>query len=389
MKTTQHPCSVCGRALSAPIFKSRGARSLTSHGQTVEARTVVRMCTTCGHVETDAVLDAAAYYAADYDIFSSDQDADLMIDAGGGTLLRTTEHQTATLLERIDLPRVARVLDYGAAKGLLLRRLLAARPDLVAHAFDVTDRWKKDWASFADAERLATFEVPTAWDGTMDLVCSSFSLEHCDDLRGAIHRIAELLRQGGTLMGWVPNAYTNGGDLLVVDHRHHFSRTSLRRLLAGAGLEVVRIDDGAHAGAWLFQARKPVGDRATLPAPDLEAVVAENAAARNIATRFSRFIAEGERLARELGDRPFAIYGAGFYGALLAGAVPSVENLACFVDRDPHRQRNPVMGRPVVAPEALPADVSRVLVGLNPAIAREAIASVSAWEGRQTEFLYP
>ena len=74
------------------------------------------------------------------------------------------------------------------------------------------------------------------------------------------------------------------------------------------------------------------------------------------------------------GQAAVAIYGSGFYGAWIASTLDRLEPLRCFLDRSPFQQGKTVFDRPVLAPEALPADVSTVFVGLNPKIARAVMA---------------
>ena len=83
-----------------------------------------------------------------------------------------------------------------------------------------------------------------------------------------------------------------------------------------------------------------------------------------------------------------AIYGAGFYGNLIASILRQFGRVRCFVDQNRFLQGNVINGRPILAPENLPGDVTHVFVGLNPRIAQSTIRALECWHGRRLEFLF-
>lgn len=46
------------------------------------------------------------------------------------------------------------------------------------------------------------------------------------------------------------------------------------------------------------------------------------------------------------------------------------------------------MSKPIVAPQDIPDEVSHVLVGLNPVIAKSVIGQIEQWQGKSLEFFY-
>jgi 2-polyprenyl-3-methyl-5-hydroxy-6-metoxy-1,4-benzoquinol methylase len=90
--------------------------------------------------------------------------------------------------------------------------------------------------SIAEVSNLAPFDCITLWH----------SLEHLRDPMGSIAEIKKLMKEEGVLLIAVPDAAGlqatwSGSDWLHLDvprHLHHFSRTSLMRLLEQNGMHV-------------------------------------------------------------------------------------------------------------------------------------------------------
>lgn len=69
-----------------------------------------------------------------------------------------------------------------------------------------------------------------------DTIVSLETIEHLDDPRAFLAHVLKLLRPGGIFIGSAPTTLTTDVN---PHHRHDFTRSSLRRLLCGFGLEEV------------------------------------------------------------------------------------------------------------------------------------------------------
>jgi len=86
-----------------------------------------------------------------------------------------------------------------------------------------------------------------------DLVLAMHVVEHDDDPRALVQRIAALAKPGGTLVIEVPNIdcvwapiFGRAWDAWYIPyHRIHFSRASIRWTVKAAGLEIVREIDAS------------------------------------------------------------------------------------------------------------------------------------------------
>lgn len=376
-------CNICSAPLGPPGYRSARPVSVTSLCEVLAGHTEVFHCLSCKHVQTTPLPDLAAYYDKTYQILVGSEDEDQLYTVTNGRRVFRTEHQVETLLRLVEVPQDARVLDFGCAKASTLKALGLRRGDIQPYVFDVSEMYRGFWEKFVPAENQATYQPKIEWNGRFDLVTSFFALEHVAEPRTVLAQAASLLRPGGVFYGIVPNIFTNIADFVVADHVNHFTAPSLRRLCAAAGLVLDKIEDEAHTGAWVFVARKGVSVAPAAPDDGLALRVSE-------LTAYWRDFGNGVR-AFEQAHRSgaAAIYGAGFYGTFIATQLERLEALACFLDQNPHRQKQTLLGKPILPPERVSADVRAVYVGLNPAHARATIQSMTALPPERYAFFYP
>jgi hypothetical protein len=375
-------CNVCGSGLGEPVYKSRSGQVLTSLCELRQGTKQVWLCSECTHLRGNPLEGSEQYYANEYRILLAEDDEDQIYESQHDRIVYRTQHQVETLLRKLALPQGAALLDYGCAKASTPRQLLALRPDLNVHLFDVSEMYGEHWNRFVPRERQAVHQTPSRWQGYFDVATSFFALEHVSEPLEMVQRIAALLNEAGVFYGIVPYAFGNVADFVVIDHVNHFTIPSLHRLLNAAGFHSVSIDASAHRGALVFVASKGGAPAAQ---PDVAGTVAE---ARGLAEYW--YALDGRIRAAESrhGAKPASIYGSGFYGAYISSVLNVPENVQCFLDRSPFQQGKSLFGKPILAPELLPEEVQLLYIGLNPAIARKTVTEMHWLRDRRIELVF-
>lgn len=369
-------CRVCGTLLEEPAFSSGRKVALTSMCTQRNQDTVVFCCDRCGHLQTPPLDDLDSYYDDEYHVSTGTTEEDQLYKMVDGKPIYRTEFQAQTLLDKVDVARGARVLDFGAAKGMSSRHLVEKRPDVDAYVFDVTNRYVPYWSEFRDEAHMGTYELPSEWMASFDVIMSFYVLEHVDEPHMYARQAASLLKPGGVFYFIVPNVFNHTSDFVVVDHVNHFSEASLRYLMNTSGFEVVDIDADSHEGAWIVVARRsPVVEEAVNGADKL-------------AQRWNAIYSRVESMSQAVGNHTCAIYGSSFWGTLIATNLDDLSNVRAFIDANPHYQGREYLGLPIVSPEGLDPVVTDILVGLEPLRARAIIESVEAFRGRNLTFHY-
>ncbi len=91
-------------------------------------------------------------------------------------------------------------------------------------------------------------------------------------------------------------------------------------------------------------------------------------------------------LSNEISGKDVAIYGAGFYGSLVAINLGAPAQ--CFLDRNSYLQKHPHMGLPVLSPENCPTSIAAIVVALNPRIAHSIVSGAESWRPKNASIHY-
>jgi 2-polyprenyl-3-methyl-5-hydroxy-6-metoxy-1,4-benzoquinol methylase len=380
-------CALTQKNLQTPIYHSQGDRSITSLSQIYEGATVVYLNEDIGHLQTREIENIETYYDKQYQFFNQSEEDDVLYKVVEGKKIFRQQHQVETLLSKIHFESGIKVLDYGCAKGTVMKRLSAANPNVSPYLFDVSQMYVHLWEKFLPSDHYASYHPKDEWNGTFDIITSFFAFEHTPDPIKELQTIKKLLKPNGIFYCIVPNVFENIGDFIVADHVHHYSEISLRYMFAKAGFQTIDVDSQSHFAAFIVIGKNTSAN--SIPYEISQSSLAvTNHECINIANYWENLQVKIHNFEREVGDRESAIYGAGVYGNFIATCIQNFDNIKCFVDQNPLLHNTKILDRDVFHPNDLPSEITNIYVGINPKISRHVIESITSWQPKKLSFLF-
>ena len=252
-------------------------------------------------------------------------------------------------------PPAARILEIGCATGELAAMV---RKEQTPERYEAIELSPAGAQAAPHLDQLHTRPLGDLIDAGaiapgFDMILMSHVLEHLEDPAAELRAMRHVLGEGGAMFIEVPNLA--GHRHLPIDdnrsHLHFFSSTSLARMLARQGLEVV----AAATDAWL-DARY---------ADSLRVVARPFALPKWATALLSGHPALGD-------DATVVVWGAGSLTDEMLANFFDPARIDYFVDRDPAKQGTVLLGRPVKAPEDIGTTARTVLlnsIDFAPAIA--------------------
>ncbi len=249
----------------------------------------------------------------------------------------------------------ARILEIGCATGELAAMVRAEQAPARYEAIELSPAGEQAAAHLDQLHVRPLGELIAA--GTIepgfDMILMSHVLEHLEDPAAELQAMRHVLGDGGAIFIEVPNL--GGHRKLPIDdnrsHLHFFSATSLARMLANAGLEIVATATDAWLDARYADSLRVVARPFALPSWD------------------AGLLSNHPALAGE--DR-IVVWGAGSLTDEMLANFFDPARIDFFIDRDPAKQGTTLLGRPVKAPADLGTTPRTVLlnsIDFAPAIA--------------------
>lgn len=202
--------------------------------------------------------------------------------------------------------------------------------------------------------------VGADWPGQkVDAVCAFHVLEHLRDPFTLLEFARTRLTENGLLVIAVPDLRTLNPDLIELYflrrgwHLHTFQEDSIRRLLAGAGFDLIHVESERRSTMYpsslLIISRFTVEQNRVFANP---AVAASRAALYRFHAKLNHGLnALREELRRwQARGMRIAIYGGGMHTrALLDLAEIAASSIACVIDDDPAKAGNSIAGVPCLS----------------------------------------
>jgi SAM-dependent methyltransferase len=390
-------CRACARPEPELLYASPLPETLTSESKLRQGQLRIHLCAGCAHVMSDegGLTDVADYYGREYDSLLESVEADDLydLDANQQPIYRS-QVQLENLGRLTNLPAKGRLLDFGCGKGAFLARFQRQHPGWELAGCDVSERYRPFVEPLTGPGRfqVTPLSSPETPPGPFDVVTLFFVAEHLADPLVTVQGLAARLAPTGLLYLTVPNVVTNTIDAFLADHLSHFSTPSLTVLLQRCGLRPLVVSEHHQLGQITLMATPQPGFAGR---PFRFGGDVAEAYANTIRAAIGRWVECGARLHAFLGGRrpapgTLAVYGAGVFGSYLAlQAGPTRDAIACFLDQNPFKVGKTHLGRPILHPREIPPTVTDLLVGLNPARARDILTQAGLLERTGIRFFFP
>lgn len=356
-------CSICGTGEIEELAEYRSLRRVTSDCRAWPAGGRIGVCRVCGAVQKpadEAFLAEIDEIYRSYAIYHQAAGAEQAVFEQSSGLPAS---RSVRLLEKFwrhaNLESVGRMLDVGCGNGATLRAFGQVAPGWMKAGTEFDAKYRAEIESIPNTEPLHVGPVDNV-TGPFDVITMIHVLEHIVDPVTILETLHGKLAPGGLLLIEVPHHPANPFELLIADHRTHFTADSMTRALVAAGFEIVSVDEDWIPKELSIVARPAKGRAAGLPPND------PAAAWTRVAASIAWLRQTADRL-RDLGSTcPLGLFGTSIAGTWLAAEAG--DHIHFFVDEDPNRAGSTYLGKPVYAPANMPPG-SRVFVGLPPAVA--------------------
>jgi SAM-dependent methyltransferase len=371
-------CAVCGASRLEEFSAFATLPRVTSDCKPWPPGGHLCCCSACGAIQKRAdaawLAEAQQIYDA-YEIYHLSGGAEQMIFASD----ENPEPRSQTLIEfaasAASLGRTGRLIDIGCGNGAALAKMASALPDWDLYGHELGSGAEVFLRSLPRFRGLFTGDLGSV-PGQYDFISMIHSLEHIPDPLAALRTVRRMLADGGRLLVEVPDLATSPFDLVVADHRTHFTTATLKDLAARAGLKAEILSDHVLPKEITLIARAQADT-----APVASDAASQAGAAQRAVRWLQQVLAHAEDVARQ---QPFGIFGTAIGGMWLFGAIR--ERVQFFVDEDPARIGRTYEGRPIYSPAQVP-DGSTVYAPLAPPLANRVVARLN--QNHSARFVAP
>jgi 2-polyprenyl-3-methyl-5-hydroxy-6-metoxy-1,4-benzoquinol methylase len=310
-------------------------------------------CTACGLVQ--AAIDERWQRESDeiyraYQIYHQSGGAEQPVfNPHTGASRARSDILVENLQKTAALPAAGRLLDIGCGNGGFLRACSRALPGWRLAGSEFSAQHRDTVEKISGVEKLYVGALD-AIPGTFDVISLIHVLEHIPAPTAFLKAVSAKLSPGGWLLIEVPDCSVNPFILLVADHASHFSPSSLAKVVANAGFDVIRTSP-----AWVPKEISLVA-RPSQNGPHAQQTLAHVAQLRAIVDDAQALASQGS----------FGIFGTSIGATWLDAQTGGAA--AFFVDEDPQRVGKTLANRTILDVTGIPAGAA-VYLPLSPAIA--------------------
>jgi SAM-dependent methyltransferase len=365
--TNTFACDICGLGMAVEIPAFREFHRVTSDCRPWPSGGRLGVCNDCGGVQKPAdtvFLREIDDIYSNYVIYHQGKGAEQAVfEQGSGLPVSRSSRLMETFRSHWDISKIGRMLDVGCGNGAMLRAFGHVAPAWTLAGTELNDKYRREVEAIPQTEPLHVCPVDRIL-GTFNVITMIHVLEHIIHPVEFLASLLPKLSHGGVVLIEVPHYLENPFELLIADHRSHFTAATLSLALQKAGYEVVTVATDWIAKELSVIARVAPHDRNAASEPTVAA--AGESVQREIEGTLdwlNRTVEAARDLSR--GTR-IGLFGTSIAGTWLCSEI--ADGVGFFVDEDSNRIGATHMNRPVLSPPQLSPNTT-VFVGLPPAIA--------------------
>jgi SAM-dependent methyltransferase len=305
------------------------------------------VCETCGTIQKPADAtwrdEIRRIYEA-YQIYHLSGGAEQVIFSPDGAPAPRSRMLTRFVVDRLPARNPGRLLDIGCGNGSALANFSALLPGWQFDGSELSTTALPRLRTIPGFGTLHTGRV----EGEYDVVSLIHSLEHMEWPADTLADATRLLGRDATVFIEIPDVETSPFDILVADHRTHFTRATLRALAGRMGIAIDFLENTV-----IPKENTLLGRRGAVSIVNPDPAAGAMIAGRTLAWLAHVLDAAKATAARGAG---FGIFGTSISGMWLYGALR--EQVGFFVDEDASRIGQEYEGRPILSPAQVPAGSS-------------------------------
>ena len=372
------------KILSTPIYTSNDSFSITSISNLINAKTEVYYDKEIAHLYTKETLNLEEYYDNEYKVDIESEDKDSLYGIINGEKVYRTQYQLDLFTKKVEIKNNMKILDYGSAKGLFLKKLIE-KISIEPYLFDITTKYKEFWLKTFNQKNCSFYNLKDEWKNSLDIVTSFYVFEHVKDPLTELKNIYQVLKEDGTVYIQVPNVYNHIADFICIDHLHHYSKISLTHLLNQSGFEVISIDDTSYEGALIIVGQKKTNIK-TYNFLNEDYTFYETKAVE-MSKYWQTLSSKINTFYKQNSTKKAALYGAGFYSTYILSHLPKDNNIAYAIDQNPHLHSQKFNNLDIIPIDKVSEDIQVLYVGLNPKMAKEIIKDIKQFNNMTIFYL--
>lgn len=376
--------SLYNKVLSTPIYTSNDSFSITSISNLINAKTEVYYDKEIAHLYTKETLNLEEYYDNEYKVDIESEDKDSLYGIINGEKIYRTQYQLDLFTKKVEIKNNMKILDYGSAKGLFLKKLIE-KISIEPYLFDITTKYKEFWLKTFNQKNCSFYNLKDEWKNSLDIVTSFYVFEHVKDPLTELKNIYQVLKEDGTVYIQVPNVYNHIADFICIDHLHHYSKISLTHLLNQSGFEVISIDDTSYEGALIIVGQKKTNIK-TYNFLNEDYTFYETKAVE-MSKYWQTLSSKINTFYKQNSTKKAALYGAGFYSTYILSHLPKDNNIAYAIDQNPHLHSQKFNNLDIIPIDKVSEDIQVLYVGLNPKMAKEIIKDIKQFNNMTIFYL--